>query len=68
MPYSVQSQKTGATYYLHSKETESRGGKRKLYFFRKEIQDGAEENLPDGTIVTENMKTGLPLLKRAEAK
>jgi hypothetical protein len=68
MPYSVQSNKTGATYYLHSKETESRGGKRKLFFFSKEIKDGALDTLPDGYAVTESAQTGLPLLKRAEAK
>jgi hypothetical protein len=66
MPYSVQSNKTGATYYLHSRETESRGGKRKLFFFSKEIKDGALDNLPDGYTVTESAQTGLPLLKRAE--
>ena len=67
MPYSVQSQKTGTTYYLHSKETASRGGKRRLFFFSKEIKDGALDSLPDGFTVTESAQTGLPLLKRAAA-
>jgi len=66
MPYSVQSHKTGATYYLHSKETESRGGKRRLFFFSKEIKDGALDSLPAGYVVTESKQTGLPLLKRAD--
>jgi hypothetical protein len=66
MPYAVQSKKTGATYYLHSKETESRGGKRLLYFFAKEVKEGVLEELPKGYIVTESAQTGLPLLKRAE--
>ena len=65
MPYSVKSKKTGTTYYLHSKETESRGGKRLLYFFAKEVKDGALDKLPDGYAVTESAQTGLPLLKRA---
>jgi hypothetical protein len=68
MPFSVESNKTGATYYLHSQETESRGGKRRLFFFSKEIKDGALDAMPDGYVVTENTKTGLPLLKRAEGK
>lgn len=65
MPYSVKSNKTGQTYYLHSRETESRGGKRLLYFFAKEVKDGALDSLPEGYIVTESAQTGLPLLKRA---
>lgn len=65
MAYSVKSEKTGTTYYLHSRETESRGGKRLLYFFSKEVKDGALDKLPDGYAVTESKQTGLPLLKRA---
>lgn len=65
MPYSVQSKKTGTTYFLHARETESRGGKRLLHFFAKEVKDGAVDALPEGYIVTESEKTGLPLLKRA---
>lgn len=64
MPYSVTSKKTGTTYYLHSKETDSRGGKRRLFFFSKEVKDGALDKLPEGYIVTESAQTGLPLLKR----
>ncbi len=64
MAYSVQSKKTGTTYYLHARETESRGGKRKLFFFSKEVKDGALDELPSGYVVTESTQTGLPLLKR----
>ena len=64
MPYSVVSKKTGTTYYLHSRETESRGGKRLLYFFAKEAKEGVLEELPKGYVVTESAQTGLPLLKR----
>lgn len=64
MPYSVESKKTGTKYYLHSRETESRGGKRLLYFFSKEVKDGALDELPKGYVVTESAQTGLPLLKR----
>ena len=68
MAYSVKSNKNGQTYYLHSKETDSRGGKRKLHFFKKEVSDAngmvALDALPAGYTVTESPQTGLPLLKR----
>lgn len=65
MSYAVKSKKTGTDYYLHARETDSRGGKRLLYFFSKEIKEGALDALPSGFVVTESEKTGLPLLKRA---
>ncbi len=65
MPYEVKSKKTGQSYFLHARETDSRGGKRLLYFFSKEVKDGALDGLPTGYVVTESEKTGLPLLKRA---
>ena len=65
MAYAVTSKKTGTKYYLHSRETDSRGGKRRLYFFSKEVKDGALDALPEGYTVTESEQTGLPLLKRA---
>lgn len=72
MPLAVKSNKTGTTYYLHSKETPSRGGSRILYFFKKEVSsnDGFKplDALPEGRMVTESPVTGLPLLKRAEEK
>lgn len=72
MPFSVKSNKTGTTYYLHSKETPSRGGTRVLYFFKKEVtaEDGFKplDAVPEGRVVTESPVTGLPLLKRADEK
>jgi hypothetical protein len=65
MPYSVKSKKTGSDYFLHARETDSRGGKRLLYFFSKEVKEGALDALPAGYVVTESEKTGLPLLKKA---
>lgn len=54
----------GATYYLHSKEVELRGGrKQNIYYFAKEIKEGALDALPAGKQVVENPKTGLPMLK-----
>ena len=73
MPYSHKSNKTGTTYYLHSKETESRGGKRTLFFFAKEVKEAKDgtlalDNVPDGYTVTESAQTGLPLLKKKSRK
>jgi hypothetical protein len=48
----------GNTYYLHSKG--------KMFFFSKEIKEGALDAVPAGYNVVE-MKTGLPVLKKAEA-
>lgn len=54
----------GVTYYLHTKRTVSASGKeRVLYFFSKEIKEGAADAVPTGYTVVE-MKTGLPVLKK----
>jgi len=54
----------GATYYLHSKEVELKGGRKQvIYYFGKEIKAGALDAIPAGKTVVENPKTGLPMLK-----
>ena len=59
----------GRTYYLHAKDVELRGGRQQtIYFFSKEVKDGALHVLPSGKIVVENGKTGLPILKGSEKK
>jgi hypothetical protein len=56
----------GTTYYLHAKKTASKTGKeRTLFYFSKEIKEGATDAVPAGYTVVE-MKTGLPVLKKAE--
>jgi hypothetical protein len=66
MAYSFTNSK-GVTYYLHTRRQMAASGKeRVLYFFAKEIKDGAMEAVPAGYNVVE-MKTGLPVLKKAEA-
>lgn len=57
----------GTDYYLHSQEVVLRGSgvKRRIYFFRKDVRDNAEEGLPEGYQVVENPRTGLPTLKKA---
>jgi hypothetical protein len=63
MAYSFKNSK-GTTYYLHSKTTKSASGKdRTLFYFSKEQGSNAAD-LPGGYTVAE-MKTGLPVLKKA---
>jgi hypothetical protein len=63
MAYSFTNSK-GTTYYLHAKKTGEAGKERTLYFFSKEIKEGALDAVPAGYTVAE-MKTGLPVLKKA---
>jgi len=54
----------GVTYYLHTRLQSSANGKeRQLFFFSREVKEGALDNLPPGYTVIE-MKTGLPVLKK----
>ena len=65
MAYSVKSKKTGEDYYLHSREVTLRGGRKQtIYFFGRQIKDGAMDDLPSGYVVMENSRTGLPMLKK----
>jgi len=65
MAYSVQSKKTGETYYLHSKDVILRGGRKQtIYYFARQVKDGAMDDLPSGMVVMENSRTGLPMLKK----
>lgn len=64
MAYSFTNSK-GVTYYLHTKRQAAASGKeRVLFFFSKEIKEGVLETVPTGYTVVE-MKTGLPVLKKA---
>jgi len=66
MAYSVQSKKSGKTYFLHARNQVLKGGQTvTLYFFAGEVKDGAIDALPAGYEVSENNSTGLPLLKKA---
>lgn len=67
MAYSVQSKKTGETYYLHSKDVTLRGGRQQtIYYFARTEKAGALDELPAGYAVMENSRTGLPMLKKAD--
>lgn len=59
----------GQTYYLHGKNVTLRGGRKQMiYYFAREVKPGALDELPEGRMVVENKKTGLPLLKRVDKK
>ena len=65
MAFSVQSKKSGKTYFLHRRLQKLKGGQEvTLYYFAGEPGEGATEALPEGYEVSENSKTGLPLLKK----
>ncbi|MCA9984876.1 MAG: hypothetical protein KDE09_03325 [Anaerolineales bacterium] len=63
MAYSHTNSK-GKTYFLHGRETTLRNGtKQMLYFFAKEVKDGAMDAVPAGYVVSES-RNGLPVLKK----
>jgi hypothetical protein len=55
----------GQTYYLHQRDVTLKGGRvQRIYFFAREVKDGAIDALPNGYVVVENPRTGLPILKK----
>ena len=65
MAFTVQSKKSGKTYYLHGRHQTLKGGQQvMLYFFAGDVRADAMDALPAGYEVSENVKTGLPLLKK----
>ncbi len=66
MAFSVASKKSGKIYHLHSRLQKLKGGQEvTLYFFAGQPGEGAIDALPEGYLVSENERTGLPLLKKA---
>ncbi len=64
MAYAVTNSK-GQTYYLHGKMVTLRGGrKQQIYYFARKEKPDALSSLPNGYKVTENKRTGLPMLKK----
>ncbi len=67
MAYSVQSKKSGKTYYLHSKDVTLRGGRQQtIYYFATDVRAGALDEVPAGYSVMENSRTGLPMLRKGQ--
>ena len=55
----------GQTYYLHMRDVTLKGGRQQtIYFFGREAKEGAIDEMPEGYIVVENTRTGLPILKK----
>ena len=66
MAFNVISKKSGKTYHLHARLQKLKGGQEvTLYYFAGVPGPLAIDALPEGYIVWENEKTGLPLLKKA---
>ena len=64
MAYSFTNSKD-RTYYLHKRDTTLKNGRTQtIYFFAKEVKDGAIDAVPAGYQVAES-KNGLPVLKKA---
>jgi hypothetical protein len=65
MAFTVNSKKSGKTYHLHERRQKLKGGQEvTLYYFAGQPAEGAIDQLPAGYEVSENAKTGLPLLKK----
>jgi hypothetical protein len=65
MAFSTISKKSGKTYFLHARLQKLRGGQEvTLYYFAGEPKADAIDALPEGYEVSENERTGLPLLKK----
>jgi len=65
MAYSHTNSK-GVTYYLHGRTRVLKSGKEStLYFFSKEVKEGALDSVPPAYMVSET-KNGLPVLKKKE--
>lgn len=55
----------GQLYNLHMKDVTLKGGRlQRIYFFARDVREGAVDVLPAGYMVVENAKTGLPVLKK----
>ena len=64
MAYEFKNSK-GASYYLHAKEVELKGGRKQtIYFFARDVRPGVLEAVPEGYTVIETTKTGMPILKK----
>ena len=65
MSFSAISKKSGKNYFLHARLQELKGGRKvTLYYFAGVAGPDAIDNLPEGYEVSENARTGLPLLKK----
>ncbi|RJQ27804.1 hypothetical protein C4577_00565 [Candidatus Parcubacteria bacterium] len=56
----------GTKYYLNSKKVILRGSGREqtIYYFTRQPTENSIDSVPEGFMVVENPRTGLPVLKR----
>lgn len=55
----------GQQYFLHQRDVTLKGGRvQRIFFFAREVKDGAIDAMPAGYVVVENARTGLPILKK----
>jgi hypothetical protein len=55
----------GSSYFLHAKNVTLKGGRKQMiYYFGKEIKEGALDAIPEGYKAVETPKTGMPILKK----
>lgn len=56
----------GQTYYLHTKDVTLKNGRvQRIYFFARDVRDGALGAVPAGYEVMETKRTNMPVLKRS---
>lgn len=56
----------GQVYILHFKDvTLKNGRKQRIYFFARDVRDGALDAVPAGYKVMETSRTNMPVLKKA---
>ena len=65
MAFSAKSQKSGKSYFLHSKEVTLRGDRKQIIYYFAQDQRSNACDLPSGYKVSENSRTGLPILKKS---
>ncbi len=57
----------GQTYYLHTRDVTLKNGRvQTIYFFARDIREGALEAVPAGYKVVETKRTGMPVLKKVQ--
>lgn len=56
----------GQTYYLHGREVTLKNGRvQRIFFFARDVREGALEAVPEGYEVVEIKRTGMPVLKKS---
>jgi len=55
----------GQTYYLPMRDVTLKNGRvQTIYFFARDVRDGAIEEVPAGYEVIETKRTGMPVLRK----